>query len=210
MSSPGTAPQDDPARHRWARLEGKPYPLGQTWVDSQAAYNFAVYSENAEQVVLLLFSEADLGAPAYEIPLDPFRNKSTRVWHARVKAADVPTASYYAYRVTGPDGAFHRFDPDKLAVDPFARCVWFPSQFSRPAASAPGSNMGEDPWPGSVRTIRRSIASRSRGSGMKPTSSSTKCMCGGSPRRLPPAWRPICAAPSRASPSGSRISRTSA
>ena len=37
------------------------------------------------------------------------------------------------------------FDPEKLAVDPFARCVYFPPSFSRAAATGPGSNVGQAP-----------------------------------------------------------------
>lgn len=43
----------------WASVEGLPFPLGATWVPQEEAWNFAVYSEHAEQVTLLLYTEAE-------------------------------------------------------------------------------------------------------------------------------------------------------
>jgi glycogen operon protein len=44
----------------WYALEGSPSPLGVTWIEDEAAYNFALYSKHATQVTLLLYSEIDL------------------------------------------------------------------------------------------------------------------------------------------------------
>lgn len=43
----------------WASLEGLPNPLGATWIAEEAAWNFAVYSEHAEHVTLLLYTGED-------------------------------------------------------------------------------------------------------------------------------------------------------
>lgn len=131
----------------WYALEGSPSPLGLTWIESEAAYNFALYSKHATQVALLLYSEIDLTIPTYEYRLDPRINKSGRVWHCRLKLQSVPDARYYAYQVNGPnrsdDG--HRFEGQKILLDPYARCVCFPSRFSREAARGPGLNAGRAP-----------------------------------------------------------------
>ena len=145
MSAPSNALSGHAAPHRWAREQGLPHPLGQVWVSAEQAYNFAVYSARATRVDLLLFAEDDLETPAKVIELDQFSNKSSRIWHARIAKAAASDAKYYAYRVSGPSGRMDAFDPEKLAVDPFARCVYFPPSFSRAAAVGPGSNAGRAP-----------------------------------------------------------------
>lgn len=131
----------------WHAREGSPSPLGLTWIEEEAAYNFALYSEHATAVTLLLYSELDLSIPTYEYVLDPLANKTGRVWHCRVKANFIPQARYYAYRVDGPGeiAEGHRFDSQKVLLDPYARCVCFPTGFSRQAAREPGSNAGRAP-----------------------------------------------------------------
>lgn len=133
----------------WTAAEGAPQPLGATWVEEEQAYDFALYSKHAEGVMLLLYGDRDLTAPLFAYPLDPLRNKSGRVWHCRVSKLAAADARYYAYRVSGPPpaGAFewHRFDPDKILLDPYATSIFFPSTFDRAAAATPGSNAGKAP-----------------------------------------------------------------
>jgi len=109
---------DLPSEH-WHVVEGTPSPLGATWVEDEAAYNFALYSEFATHVALLLYSEPDLSIPTYEYVLDFLANKTGRVWHCRVKAHSVSQARYYAYRVDGPRETTegHRFDSQKVLLD---------------------------------------------------------------------------------------------
>jgi isoamylase len=40
--------------NRWHAVEGAPNPLGATWIESERAYNFAIYSKHATGMVLLL------------------------------------------------------------------------------------------------------------------------------------------------------------
>jgi glycogen operon protein len=47
--------------------------------------------------------------------------------------------------VEGPSDAVHRFDADKVLLDPFAENVFFPAGFSREAAKQPGPNDGQAP-----------------------------------------------------------------
>ena len=133
--------------HDWFASEGSPLPLGVTWIEDEAAYNFALYSKHATAVTLLLYSEIDMSAPTYEHRLDPLINKSGRIWHCRLRRSAIPDARYYAYQVAGPKALEegHRFDPRKILLDPYARCVCFPSRFSRATASVPGSNAGRAP-----------------------------------------------------------------
>ncbi len=130
--------------HDWFAFEGSPSPLGVTWVEDEAAYNFALYSRHATAVALMLYSEIDLSMPTYEHRLDPLANKSGRIWHCRLPKRAIPDARYYGYQVAGPKAPEegHRFDPRKVLLDPYARCVCFPTRFSRAVASQPCSNAG--------------------------------------------------------------------
>ena len=105
------ATQDNPnllQQGTWFSKEGSSSPLGVTWIEEEAAFNFALYSKGATEVVLLLCSEPGLIIPTYEYGLDPFANKSGHVWHCRIRAQEIPMARYYAYRVFGAEEQFDR------------------------------------------------------------------------------------------------------
>jgi len=130
----------------WAQTEGTPFPHGVTWIESEQAFNFAVHSERAESVTLLLYSATDLVNPVFTYRFDFLRNKSGRVWHCRIPVADMGEACYYAYSVSGPTGLpLHTFDPQKILFDPYAKCIFFPSGFDRKLAIREGSNAGGAP-----------------------------------------------------------------
>jgi len=132
---------------RWTTEEGSPWPLGVLYVPETRQYNFALYSKHASAVRLLLYSEDDCAAPMFILDLQWPINKSGRVWHCRVAESIVAKANYYAYQVDGPDepDGGHRFDAQKILLDPYARAVHFPSAFSRSAACRPGANPGRAP-----------------------------------------------------------------
>lgn len=133
----------------WTTAEGSPFPLGSTWIERDSAWNFALYSRDADSVTLLLYTEADLANPVFTYCFDYLRNKSQRIWHCRVAQDALRGARYYGYSLTGPahqgGSAWHCFDPDKVLLDPYAKCVFFPPAFDRAAASRPGSNAGKAP-----------------------------------------------------------------
>ena len=133
--------------NRWHAVEGAPHPFGATWVASEQAYNFALYSKHATGAVLLLYSERDVVNPVFSRRMAYPYNKTGRIWHCRVQASDARDAKFYAYSVEGPfePAAGHRFDPHKILLDPYARVVFFPKDFSREGASRPGSNAGRAP-----------------------------------------------------------------
>ncbi len=122
--------------------------MGSSWVDAERTYNFSLYAQHAESVVLLLFAEDDLARPLLEYRLDPRINKTWNVWHCRL-GGEAEKARYYAYRIDGPrpagPGYWHAYDPEKVLLDPFAKEVFFPRQFDREAAKRPGSNLGRAP-----------------------------------------------------------------
>ena len=144
--------------NEWTRKEGSPTPLGVQWLAHEQLYNFALYSKHATGVTLLLYSPDDVMHPVYEIRLNYLVNKSGRVWHCALPAATVGRAKYYGYRVEGPinlqEG--HRFDPGKVLLDPYARAVYFPPDFSREAAIGAGPNDGQAPL-GIIDAVRDSF-----------------------------------------------------
>jgi glycogen operon protein len=111
------------------------------------AYNFALYSRNATAVTLHCYTADDPVRPVFTFHFDRRRNKTGRVWHCWIPAADLQGAALYAYRVDGPSdpAAGHRFDPQKLLLDPYARAVHFPPRYSRAACARPGATDGRAP-----------------------------------------------------------------
>ncbi len=150
---------NEPLAGVWASREGSPYPLGVSYVESDRAFNFAIYSKHAERVTLLLFSATNLASPLLTYEFDYLCNKSGAIWHCRIAANDAENAVYYGYQIDGPAPGpgfdFHRFDHEKLLLDPYAHAVYFPAEFSREAARRPGSNVGQAALASLPRTTSR-------------------------------------------------------
>ena len=94
--------------------EGRPFPLGATW--DGLGVNFALFTANATGVELCLFDDA--GESELErIKLPEYTDE---VWHGYLPEARPGTV--YGYRVQGPyePDAGHRFNPNKLLLDPYA------------------------------------------------------------------------------------------
>lgn len=131
----------------WSRPEGFPVPLGATWIASEHAYNFSIYSKNATSVSLLFYREPDFAVPVRRYRLTFPTNKTSRVWHILVPAADIGEARYYAYKIDGPFNppVGDRFDDSKVLLDPYTRRIFLPPDLSRDAACRPGPNDGKAP-----------------------------------------------------------------
>ena len=144
---------------RWTEKEGAPSPLGVTWVEEEQAFNFALYSKHATGVTLLLYASDETVKPAAQYRLNFLTNKSGRVWHCRIPVSQMRDVRYYAYSVEGPfePGEGHRFDPEKILLDPYAKAVFFPHGFDRDAARQLGSNAGRAPL-GLLQHHRQSFA----------------------------------------------------
>jgi glycogen operon protein len=97
---------------------GKPYPLGATW--DGAGVNFAIFSENATRVELCLFDWADAARETHRIRLP---EQTHMIWHGYFP--DIRPGQLYGFRVHGPyePEAGHRFNPNKVLLDPYARAV---------------------------------------------------------------------------------------
>src|SRR5579875_394181 len=104
----------------FATRPGQAQPLGATV--NPAGVNFSVFSENATEIELLLFAAPDDLAPAQVIPI---QQPTMFYWHVQVDGLAANTA--YAYRVHGPSSVAdlqqfgHRFNPNKVLIDPYAR-----------------------------------------------------------------------------------------
>jgi isoamylase len=108
---------------------GHPLPLGAS--HTPGGVNFALISRCATAVWLVL-SEADDEARATEIPLDPRCHRTGDHWHVWV--GGLPEEFGYGYRVDGPKGIGHRYDPRLVLLDPVARTL----SGGRPWAAANG------------------------------------------------------------------------
>jgi glycogen operon protein len=97
---------------------GEPYPLGATWTG--VGVNFALFSEHATRVELCLFDSVDATREATRIPLP---EQTDMVWHGFLP--DVRPNQLYGYRVEGPyePQRGHRFNPNKVVMDPYAKAV---------------------------------------------------------------------------------------
>jgi len=123
------APIVAPNVRRTSRVrEGLPYPLGATW--DGLGVNFALFSANATKVELCLFDlEGRQELERIELP-----EYTDEVWHGYLP--DARPGTTYGYRVHGPyePTAGHRFNPNKLLLDPYARqligdLTWNPALF---------------------------------------------------------------------------------
>ena len=98
-------------------LPGAAHPLGASF-DGEGV-NFALFSAHAESVELCLFDERG----QHETARHRLCARTDGVWHAYLREAC--PGLVYGYRVYGPyaprEG--HRFNPNKLLLDPYARAV---------------------------------------------------------------------------------------
>jgi len=149
VDDPGRVMRSEDAnvkRPTWEQTEGSPLPLGVTWIEEEQAFNFAVHSEHAESVTLLLYPSIDSVNPLLEYRLDFLRNKSGQIWHCRIPISEMREARYYGYSVSGQTlSSIHSFDPQKVLLDPYAKGVCFPPGFDRLLAMREGSNAGRAP-----------------------------------------------------------------
>ncbi|MBX9931884.1 MAG: glycogen debranching protein GlgX [Methylobacterium sp.] len=119
--SQGRAPQ---SRIR----EGSPYPLGANW--DGLGVNFALFSAHATKVELCLFDDAG----EREIERIELPEYTDEIWHGYLP--DARPGTIYGYRVHGPyePKAGHRFNHNKLLIDPYAKglvgsITWHPALF---------------------------------------------------------------------------------
>jgi isoamylase len=100
---------------------GVPFPLGARLRGN--GVNFAIFSRHATGVRLDLFENSADAAPARVFILNAARNKTGDIWHVWVEG--VQPGQLYGLRMTGPYAPHegHRFNPNKLVLDPYASAI---------------------------------------------------------------------------------------
>ena len=108
--------------------EGLPYPLGAAW-DGNGT-NFAVFSAHATKVEVCIF-KSDGKKEVERVALPEYTDQ---IWHGYLP--EIAPGTVYGLRVHGPyePHAGHRFNPNKLLLDPYAcahvgRLKWHPAVF---------------------------------------------------------------------------------
>ncbi len=101
---------------------GVPRPLGVTRMPD-GSWNFALFAQNATAVDLCFFSADE---PVFEQQRIRVRQRTGSVWHVAVQG--ISPGQLYGYRVHGawepPIG--HRYNANKLLIDPYARALTGP------------------------------------------------------------------------------------
>ncbi len=97
-------------------LPGRPHPLGAK--PKKLGTNFAIFSEAATGVSVCFFDEA--GNETDRVAL---KERTAYVWHGLIR--EIKAGQRYGYRVEGPwdPNQGHRFNANKLLVDPYAKAI---------------------------------------------------------------------------------------
>ncbi|HTB14359.1 MAG TPA: glycogen debranching protein GlgX [Bryobacteraceae bacterium] len=108
--------------------EGLPHPIGAFW--DGTGTNFAVFSAHATKVELCIFD----GKGEQELQRIALPEYTNQIWHGYLP--EVQPGTPYGYRVHGPNepDEGHRFNPNKLLLDPYAgaeigELTWNPALF---------------------------------------------------------------------------------
>ncbi len=170
----GGCPKDDPGPQRY---DTKPFAdtLTAQGIENldhmgpildPSGTNFAVYSEHAERLDLLLFDDPESDQPAKTFPMHRFGD----VWSIFVEG--VGLGQHYGFRAWGPNwkqhedwfpGSIHgfeadvdaqgnRFNPNKLLIDPYAKALHRDHDWSR-ASLASGPARTENTYGASTKGV---------------------------------------------------------
>lgn len=114
---------------------GRSFPLGATV--SPEGVNFSIFSRRATALELLLFENVDDLMPARALMLDPQSNRTYYYWHVFVPG--ITAGQLYGYRAHGPFEPHEglRFDPTRVLLDPYGKCLARPDGYQRAAAHPP-------------------------------------------------------------------------
>lgn len=112
-------------------LRGQALPYGAN--RTPHGVNFAVISRHATSAWLVLFEE-DEPVESLILRLDPKFNRTGDVWHVRIEG--LPDLVHYGWRMDGPRGLPHRFDPNQLLLDPYAKILSCGHAWNEPCARA--------------------------------------------------------------------------
>ena len=97
---------------------GRCLPLGASL--SHGGVNFAVLTRHGTSVNLVILDEEGASILA-DIALHPLRNRTGDHWH--IEVIGLPEVFCYGWRVDGPKGPKHAFDPQKILLDPASTAI---------------------------------------------------------------------------------------
>ena len=99
---------------------GSPEPYGVTL--KRKGHNFAIFSPEADTVVLLLYFDRRFSSP-FQIPFDKKINRTGGVWHIEIEG--LPAAFHYNYKIGGPHDKENgsSSDPTIALIDPYAKSI---------------------------------------------------------------------------------------
>jgi glycogen operon protein len=97
---------------------GRSLPLGVTALAN--GVNFALLCRHGTAVTLVLY-DMEHDEPRAEVPLHPRRNRTGVHWHILVNG--LPPVFRYGWRIDGPPGPVHRFNPALVLLDPAATAL---------------------------------------------------------------------------------------
>jgi isoamylase len=98
-------------------FRGRPHPLGVS--AAVEGLNFALLCRHGISIWLIIYPLDDGDAnPITEIQLHPRYNRTGDHWHIHITG--LPTGFRYGWRVDGPSGDGHRYDPTRVLLDPAA------------------------------------------------------------------------------------------
>ena len=119
---------------------GLPYPFGANIIND--GVQFAIFSRYATSVKLLLFHSADQYAEFSVFDLDPVFNKTGDIWHIWIEG--IGKGQVYGYKIDGDynPAKGHRFNRNKLLIDPYARALT--GNFRWDLTKARGAILNED------------------------------------------------------------------
>ncbi|XP_050363416.1 isoamylase 2, chloroplastic-like [Argentina anserina] len=100
---------------------GHPTPLGLSF-SGDGSINFAIFSRNAESVVLCLYDDPTAQEPALELDLDPYVNRSGDMWHASFESLSTFVSYGYRFKETLLRNT-DRSDEGHILLDPYAKVI---------------------------------------------------------------------------------------
>jgi glycogen operon protein len=110
---------------------GLSFPLGSSL--EKGGVNFSCYSKHATGAELCLFDHVDAVQPSRVLRLDSRIHRTYHYWHLFVPG--LKAGQLYGYRMQGPfdPRQGHRFDPERILLDPYGKAVVMPSSYDRDA-----------------------------------------------------------------------------
>jgi glycogen operon protein len=120
---------------------GRPWPLGVTFEGRGEGANIAVFSEHAERIELCLFDPEGRRETARLV----LPERTDHVLHGFVPG--LRPGQVYGFRAYGPwdPAAGHRFNPNRLLLDPYARALTGAFRWAGPNLVDPNDPFAFDP-----------------------------------------------------------------